>query len=139
MSFLKHGIQTGFTAIVIQVFSLSIGVINARVLGANAIGILVLLLLLKNLSFTFLQFGFGTSLKYFVAKKIITKKQAVIYTIFFGSLSSLFIICIVVLFWNSKFSIWKDIDKIYIQVYLEMQLMTNIVYSKIYKQSLQPQ
>ena len=118
MGFFKHGIHTGIFSVIIQIISLGIGIINARILGPEVIGILALLLILKNLSFTLIQLGFGTSLRYFVARKAFHDGIENQITVYFSVLSCLIIVPFILFVWNRNFSIWKDIDQLYIYLYV---------------------
>lgn len=96
MSFAKFTIQTSMVRVLSIIIGLVAGIINARWLGVEGVGILVLLSLIPNFSFYYGNLGFGSSMAYFLAKKKYSAWINFNIAIAIGSVMS--IACVLILF-----------------------------------------
>ena len=118
MSFAKFTIQT----FVVQIFStatmLIAGIINARWLGVEGVGILVLLALIPSFTFHYGNLGFGSAIAYFVAKKEISTQRSLKIVWPIGSVMSVLSGIILLAIWRLDFSPLNDISSNLIYLYL---------------------
>lgn len=118
MSFAKFTIQT----FVVRIFSMATmligGIINARWLGVEGVGILVLLTLIPNFSFHYGNLGFGSAIAYFIARKKISTQRSLKIVWLIGSMMSVLSGIIMLAIWRLDFSPLNDISPSLIYLYL---------------------
>lgn len=118
MSFAKFTIQT----FVVQTFSTATmligGIINARWLGVEGVGILVLLALIPSFTFHYGNLGFGSAIAYFIAKKEISTQRSLKIVWLIGSVMSVLSGIILLAIWRLDFSPLNDISPNLIYLYL---------------------
>lgn len=88
MSFAKAGSQTLFFRILLLSISALTTIIQARFLGPEGMGILVLLVTIKRLAFSFGNLGFGSSFAFFIAQNRTTRDEALKVAWLVGTLLS---------------------------------------------------
>ncbi|MHC4531279.1 MAG: oligosaccharide flippase family protein, partial [Planctomycetota bacterium] len=110
MSFAKHSIQTILVRVFLVLLGLVAGVINARWLGPEGVGIIALLLLVKNFAFRFGNLGFGSAFAFYVAKEKSSIHQILEVIWLTGSIASFMGIIILLFVWRRSFSPWNDIE-----------------------------
>lgn len=118
MSFKKNFAQTGLTHAIVFVFGFAMSILNARFLGPEGVGILVLLELLKAFSINISDLGFGRSLRYYSANGeihfLILKKIIVQVGILLGFI----VVLISLLLKNLPLDVWNEIDNLLYLAYL---------------------
>ncbi|NVM20295.1 MAG: oligosaccharide flippase family protein [Desulfobacterales bacterium] len=92
------------------VLSLASGIIYARWLGPEGVGILALLVLAKSFAFRYGNLGFGSSFAYFVAAKKISAQQIRRMVWLTSVVVSLFSVMVLLAVWRCDFSPWRDIQ-----------------------------
>lgn len=118
MGFAKFTVQTTGVRVISVVASIAGGVINARWLGVDRVGVLVLLALIPNFTFHYGNLGFGSALAYYLAKGEMTVKTAMKIVWLVGGLMSVLSTVILLFFWQKDFSPLNDIQIRYILFYL---------------------
>lgn len=108
--FVRSTLQTLLVRISLTVVTFGIGVINARWLGPEGVGILALLLLVKTFGFRFGNLGFGSSFAFFVAKKQADFHKVMSLSSILSMALSIACILAFLVFWKSPFSPWNDLD-----------------------------
>ena len=86
------------------------GVINARWLGPEGVGVYVLLGLIPTITFRFGNLGFGSAFSFFIAKGQITAKKAFLLTWAIGLSMSVVMTVAMLCIWHQRFSPWRDIE-----------------------------
>ncbi len=86
------------------------GVINARWLGPEGVGVFALLAIIPTLSFQFGSLGLGTSFAFFVARKRVTVQKIMRVTWAIGLAMSLVACLILLTIRRYEFSPWNNID-----------------------------
>ncbi len=110
MSFVKAGFQTLAFRILLLVCSAATGVVHARFLGPEGVGIFVLLLSIKRIAFSLGNLGFGSAFAFFVAQKRSTRREALRVSWILGGLLSVSVAVIFYIVRPLRFSPWNDID-----------------------------
>lgn len=118
MGFAKFTVQTTGVRIISVVGSIAGGVINARWLGVDRVGVLVLLALIPNFTFHYGNLGFGSAIAYFLAKGEMTTRTAMKIGWILGGFMSVFSTVILLFIWKKDFSPLNDIQIRYILFYL---------------------
>lgn len=109
MSFAKESIRTLLVRFSIILFNLVGGIINARYLGATGLGIFTLLATIPSLCFRFGNFGIGSSLSFFVAKKKLSSAHAYTHMWKASIILSLICCCLMIPIRGVKYLPWYDI------------------------------
>lgn len=109
MSFAKHGIQTVLVRTSLVIFVLVAGIINARWLGPEGVGVFALLMLVRVFAFRFGNLGFGTAIVFFVARKNVSTRQILWLVLFVGCIASVLSGVAILIIWRYSFSPWNDI------------------------------
>jgi len=109
MSFIKHMSQTVFVRFLVVAISMGGGVIQARWLGPEGLGILLLLLLVKSSAFRFGNLGFGGAFTFYIAKKKASVHKVFPIALGAGSILSAMIGIALLAVWRKGFSPWNDI------------------------------
>ncbi len=110
MSFVRSSVETTAVRGGLIVVGIVTGVINARWLGPEGVGILVLAMLIRLFAFRFGNLGFGSAFAYFVARKRTTGRAIVPLAIWTALASSLLSFVVVALTWRLPYSPWNDIE-----------------------------
>ena len=118
MAFARFTVQTTGVRIISVVASIAGGVINARWLGVDRVGVLVLLALIPSFTFHYGNLGFGSALSYFLAKGKMTVKTAMKIVWLVGGFMSVLSTIILLFIWQRDFSPLNDIQIRYILFYL---------------------
>lgn len=110
MSFAKNSCRTLFVRIFLIIVSMVGGIINARYLGADGIGLLALFLLIPAICFRFGNLGFGSGITFFIARNEISErfllKAMIIFSLVMSTLASLMFFLLL----RIKVSPWNDIS-----------------------------
>jgi len=134
MSFTSSGIQTVLTRGVLILTGVAIGVIQARWLGVEGVGILALIILIKNFGLRLGNFGLGSSVAFFVARQQISpisaRKLIWRMALVTSSLSMLVILGIR----DLAFSPWKNIPRLLF--YLSLISVPLIFYNEFMRRLL---
>ncbi len=109
MSFASSSMQTIMVRVMLILLGLAAGIIGARWLGVEGVGILALLILVKEFAFRFGNFGFGSAFAFFVARKEISTRRILRMAWFAGGVASVFSGIIMLAVWRRSFSPWNDI------------------------------
>lgn len=110
MLFAKYVFQTILFRVASIVIGLFSGIITARSVGVEGVGILALLFLIPDLAFRFGNMGFGSAFAYYIAKDKISARKALQLIWSVGSLGSIISILAILTIWQQDFSPWKDIQ-----------------------------
>jgi O-antigen/teichoic acid export membrane protein len=133
VSFAKSSLETGLVRACLIATGLATGIINARWLGAEGVGILALLLLIKVVAFCFGNLGFGSAFAFFVARER-AQTRAVLPVLFGLGLATAFASSAIVLaVWRLPFSPWNDIEPGLVHLCLPM---VPLLFLRIYLQRL---
>jgi O-antigen/teichoic acid export membrane protein len=109
MSFLSYGLQTVFVRLSLAFVTFGIGIINARWLGPEGVGVVALLLLVKTFAFRFGNLGFGSSFAFFTARRMADFRHMVSLSNIISLILSGLCILVFSIFWKSPLSPWNDI------------------------------
>lgn len=118
MSFARSTLQTFFTHIFLIIIGLAGGVIKARWLGVEGVGILALLTIVNSVAFRFGGLGFGSAFAYFLAKEKVSIYRISRLLWLVGGVMSGVSIFMLLLIWRQGFSPWNDIRPILFYVCL---------------------
>lgn len=86
------------------------GIICARWLGPEGVGILALLVLVKSFAFRYGNLGFGSSFAYFLAAKKISAYRIRGIVWFISTVVSVLSVIVLLAVWRCDFSPWRDIQ-----------------------------
>ncbi len=118
MSFVKSILQTFFTRISLIIIGLAGGIIKARWLGVEGVGILALLTIINGMAFRFGGLGFGSAFAYFLAKEKVSIVRLSKLLWLVGGVMSVLSIFMLLLIWRQDFSPWNDLMPILFYVCL---------------------
>jgi O-antigen/teichoic acid export membrane protein len=110
MSFIRNSIFSFFTQFIVLGISMGSGIIQARILGAEGVGILGLLLLTKTLTYRLGNLGIGSSISYFVGKNEMSFAYALKFIYKFTVFFALFSLIALVIVKPLSFSPWNLIS-----------------------------
>jgi O-antigen/teichoic acid export membrane protein len=116
VSFARSSIETTLVRGILFVAGLGTGVINARWLGPEGVGIVALAILLRLFAFRIGNLGFGSAFAYFVARRETTGRAIVMLAIWTSLATSLLACAVVALTWKLPRSPWQDIDPTLIHI-----------------------
>jgi O-antigen/teichoic acid export membrane protein len=126
MSYSVDTIRTIIVRFIVLILNIAGGIINARTLGPEGLGIFSLLVLVQAVSFRFGNLGFGSGISFFMARR----KAPFIELIRFSWISSLSISCfctvLLILFWKCKYLPWHDIPPLFFYLCLFLIPLTFI-------------
>lgn len=109
MSFAGHSLQTIIVRVGLILLALAAGVLHARCLGPEGVGIIALVVLVKNFTFRYGNLGFGSAFAYFVANQRCRMNQMIrlnwVISIALAAVS----IAILLLLWQQPFSPWNEL------------------------------
>ena len=109
MSYTTDTLRTITIRVLVLILSIVGGIINARTLGPEGIGIFSLLLLAGSTSFRFGNLGIGSSLSFFMARRKAPFNELIRFS-WLTSLSLSFIcIVLLILLWRNTYLPWHDI------------------------------
>ena len=108
MSFARYTTQTFLARAILVGFGLVAGIINARWLGPEGVGILALLILVQNFAFFFGNLGFGSAFAFYVARKRASPRQTMKLLWPIGTLMSIVSVIAILAIWHRGFSPWSD-------------------------------
>ena len=111
MSFIKDSLRTVLVRIMLIFVSMVGGIINARYLGVEGVGLLALFLLIPLVCFRFGNLGIGSGLAFFIARKEISSKYLLKISCIFSLLMSIVSVFFFVFFMKTRFSPWNDISQ----------------------------
>ena len=131
MSFFRHGLQTGIAQVITMGLGLFVGIIHARYLGPEGLGVYALLVLLYNLLYRVTNFGFANSFKYYVGNRIYSFRSVYKLSVLISLVVSIIAMFIGFLFYKLSIPTWEDIDvKLYYVTLLILPLHFMLVFSK---------
>ncbi|MHC4443333.1 MAG: lipopolysaccharide biosynthesis protein [Planctomycetota bacterium] len=110
MSFAKHSLQTLLVRFTLMAIGIIGGIINARWLGPEGVGIYALLFLVQSFAFQFGNLGFGSAFAYFVAKKKSDFPNMFKLAWIIGLIMSILCCLVLVVIRDKSFSPWKGIE-----------------------------
>lgn len=110
MSFSRSSMQTVVVRVGLVAVGLTVGIINSRTLGKSGLGVLTLLLLVREFCFRFGNLGLGSACAYFVARKLESSRRIVRVQWAAGAVISAICIVVVLAIWRMPFTPWSDID-----------------------------
>jgi O-antigen/teichoic acid export membrane protein len=84
------------------------GIINARWLGPEGVGIIALVLLVKEFTFRFGNLGFGSAFAFYVASKKVSPRRIMKLLWVAGTIMSLTSVIVILVIWRHDFSPWND-------------------------------
>jgi O-antigen/teichoic acid export membrane protein len=118
VSFVRSSFETTAVRGVLVIAGIGTGVINARWLGPEGVGVVALVMLLRLFAFRLGNLGFGSSFAYFVARRRTSGRAIVALAIWTSIVTSLLSSAVVALTWRLPNSPWEDIDPtlIYISI-----------------------
>jgi O-antigen/teichoic acid export membrane protein len=108
MSFAKYSIQTFITRGAVTVLGMVTGIISARWLGPEGVGILALVLLIKEFSFRFFNLGFGSAFAFYVASKKVSTQQIMKLLWIVSTVMTFISVIVILVIWRQNFSPWND-------------------------------
>lgn len=109
MSFVRSSVQTILVRLSLIAIGLLGGVINARWLGPEGVGIVALLLLVNTFAFRFGNLGFGSSFAYFVAREKAALRRVLPLTWMVSGVVSAVCVALLLASWRTSISPWNDI------------------------------
>lgn len=109
MAFFKDSVRTTAVRISCIFINVIAGIINARWLGPEGVGILVLFVLVKSFSFRFGNLGFGSGFAFFIARKMASSNTALRMAFIISLVMSSISCVLVLLIWKQPFSPWREI------------------------------
>lgn len=118
MSFLKYTVQTGVVRFFLMAFGIIGGVITARWLGPEGVGVYALLSIIPTAAFRIGNLGMGSALTFFVARGKIPIHRVLVLTWLIGVTTGLVICVFLLLSWRHQFSPWNDIQPTFFYVAL---------------------
>ena len=113
MSFAKSSIHTFGTRFILMALTMASGIINARRLGPEGLGVLVLLVLVKQTAFRFGNLGFGSAFAFFIARKKASTFNVIRVMWLTVSIVSIIMVIFMLLIRDTSFSPWNDIPANY--------------------------
>ncbi|VAW74831.1 Permease of the drug/metabolite transporter (DMT) superfamily [hydrothermal vent metagenome] len=109
MAYVKDSIRSFLVQIVVLSAGLAGGIINARWLGPEGVGIYVLLGLIPALCFRFGNLGFGSGFSFFLAKKKLALASATRIMLALSLGLALIFGALLTLIWSEPFLPWHDV------------------------------
>jgi|GEM_PF-3144104 len=118
MSFARHGLQTLLVRSSLIIFGIPAGIIVARWLGPQGVGVLAVLSLVKSFAFRGGNLGFGSAFAYYVARKQVSLRWIYRVTWYAGGILSVLAVVILLAVWRCDFSPWNDVAPSLFYLYL---------------------
>ncbi len=109
MSFFRDSVQTFVVRLSIIFISMIGGIVNARWLGPEGIGVLALVLLLQSFAFRFGNLGFGSSCAYFIARGQASSRDVLKVAVGLSVVMSLLSCVILLAVRTESFSPWQSL------------------------------
>jgi O-antigen/teichoic acid export membrane protein len=109
MSFARDSLRTFIIRFSLIFVNMIGGIINARWLGPEGVGILALFFLIQSFAFRFGNLGFGSGFAFFIAKGKTSSKDVLKMAFFISCFMSLISCVVLLLVWENQFSPWRDI------------------------------
>ncbi len=133
MSFARSSVETVLVHISLVSTGLVAGIINARWLGVEGVGIFVLLLLIRDFAFRLGNLGFGSAFAFFVARSPAQARTLLPLALWTGLAASLASGTVVLAVWRLPFSPWNDIEPGLVHLCL---LLVPLSFLRIYLQRI---
>ncbi|MBN1226182.1 MAG: oligosaccharide flippase family protein, partial [Deltaproteobacteria bacterium] len=118
MSYTTDTFRTITIRMLVLILNVVGGVINARTLGPEGLGIFSLLTLVQSLSFRFGNLGIGIGLSFYTAKKRASSHELIHFSWLSSLILSLLCAVFIAIFWRNRFLPWHDITPGYFYISL---------------------
>ncbi len=115
-------------------FGLVAGIINARWLGPEGVGIIALVLLVKEFTFRFGNLGFGSAFAFHIAGKKVSPRQIMKLLWTIGALMSIVSAIAILAIWHRSFSPWNDMRPVFF--YLSLPLIPLFFFNNYMERTL---
>ncbi|MBX3728776.1 MAG: lipopolysaccharide biosynthesis protein [Candidatus Sumerlaeia bacterium] len=107
--FARSTIQTVSVRFMLLVAGMGTGVILARWLGPEGVGIYALLLLMKDLSYRFSNLGLGMAIAFFIARRLVSARRLLPLACILAAVLSGLSLLALLLVWREPWSPWHNI------------------------------